>query len=307
MSYFPAFLDLRGRRCLVVGATPAAARKAVLLAGTGADVRHVAIFAPADLDGCVLAIGASDDVTERALAQAAAVRCLPVNIVDRPELSTFIVPAIVERGAITIAISTGGAAPGLARLLRARIESVVPAAAGDLASLARRFRARVAASLPDAGARRRFWDGALTGRVAELVFAGRSRDAARALARLLARASLPAIGPVEGHVALVMPPADPELLTLKALRLLHEADAIVHDRAAPTVVIAAGRRDAALHAVDTAAERDALLIRLARQGKRVVWLGADCNAGALAVAGIAAEVVPAVTAATPSERIAARA
>jgi uroporphyrin-III C-methyltransferase/precorrin-2 dehydrogenase/sirohydrochlorin ferrochelatase len=233
---------------------------------------------------------------------------VPVNIVDRPELSSFIVPALIERGSVTIAISTGGAAPTLARLLRARIAAVVPVATGELASLARRFRARVRASLPDAMARRRFWDAALSGRVAELVYAGRGREAARALLRLLARAQLPATGPEEGHVALITDPGDPESLTLKALRLMQAADAVVHDRVVSAATIAHARRDAAVHVVDTAAERDALLVRLARQGRRVVWLGADCDSGALAAAGIAAETLPGAAggAARPA-RIAARA
>ncbi|MCW5747599.1 MAG: siroheme synthase CysG [Alphaproteobacteria bacterium] len=309
MRYFPAFLDLKDRLCLVVGDGPVARRKAEMLARAGGRVRCVPVLAADDLAGVAAVVIANGDATAAALARRAGV---PVNVVDRPKLGSFIMPALVERGPLTIAIGTGGAAPLLASLLRARIDSLVPAAYGQLAALAQSCRVLVRERLPDPAARRAFWQRAFTGRIADLVFAGRPAAARQAL-----RTALHASGgaPPFGHVALVgAGPGDPELLTLKALRLLQEADVVVHDRLVGNGVLQLARRDAERIDVGKARERhtlpqpeiNALLVRLARAGKRVVRLkGGDPfvfgrggeELQALAAAGVRFEVVPGITAA----------
>ncbi|HJQ58344.1 MAG TPA: siroheme synthase CysG [Vineibacter sp.] len=307
MRYFPAFLDLRARRCLVVGDGPVAERKAAMLARAGASVRTVMTLAAGDLDGVAAVVVVNGDADAAASARAAGV---PVNVVDLPRLSSFIMPALVERGPLTIAIGTGGAAPALASLLRARIEQLIPAAYGQLAVLADSCRALVRERLPEPGARRAFWRQAFTGPIAELVFAGRPAAARQAL-----RAALTKVQPARGHVALVgAGPGDPELLTIKALRLLQEADVIVHDRLVGAGVLDLARRDAERIDVGKARDRhtlpqpeiNRLLVRLAHQGKRVVRLkGGDPfvfgrggeEAECLAEAAIDFEIVPGVSAA----------
>lgn len=306
MRYFPAFLDLRDRICLVVGDGTVAARKAEALARAGATVRTVAVL-PKDLTGVAVVVVANGDAQAAARAREAGI---PVNVVDQPALSSFIMPAIVERGPVTIAIGTGGAAPVLASLLRARIEALLPAAYGQLAALAESCRALVRRRLPDVSARRLFWRQALTGRVADLVFAGQPAAARQAL-----RATLDTHKPAQGRVALVgAGPGDPELLTLKALRLLQEADVVVHDRLVGPAILDLARRDAERIFVGKARDRhtlpqariNALLVCLARQGLRVVRLkGGDPlvfgrggeELAELAEAGIDAEVVPGISAA----------
>jgi uroporphyrin-III C-methyltransferase/precorrin-2 dehydrogenase/sirohydrochlorin ferrochelatase len=312
MRHFPLFLDLTGRVALVLGTGEVAERKAEPLRRAGATIRHAAQFTPDLLDGVALAVGAdAAEADLQALSAAAIARGIPVNVVDRPELCSFITPAIVDRDPITIAISTGGAAPVLARMIRQRIESLLPPTLGQLAALAERFQARVRRALPALPARRRFLDGVLGGTVADLALADRIPEAEAAFAQALAQAeAAPA-----GMVYLVgAGPGAADLLTLRALRLLGEADVIVHDRLVPEAVLDMARRDAERIFVGKAranhcmpqAEINALLARLAREGRRVVRLkGGDPfifgrggeEAAALAEAGIAHEVVPGVTAA----------
>jgi uroporphyrin-III C-methyltransferase/precorrin-2 dehydrogenase/sirohydrochlorin ferrochelatase len=269
------------------------------------------MFDPADLDGCALAVGA--DAVEPdlvALSATATARGMPVNIVDRPELSSFIMPAIIDRDPVTIAVSTAGTAPVLARLLRQRIEAVVPPAFGQLASLLGRFSGEIRRRFRDLGARRRVLERILTGRVADLVFAGDDIAAEAALTDELAAGT-----ETSGAVFLVgAGPGAADLLTLRAQRLLGEADVIVHDRLVTEEVLDMARRDAERIFVGKARANhcmrqediNALLIRLARAGKRVVRLkGGDPlvfgrggeEAEALAAAGVAFEIVPGITAA----------
>jgi uroporphyrin-III C-methyltransferase/precorrin-2 dehydrogenase/sirohydrochlorin ferrochelatase len=334
MEGLPLTLVLAGRRCLVVGAGAVAARKIGLLLRAGAAVHVVAPcaspevaalaasgrvryearrFAARDLDGAALAIAAmAERETNAAVSAAARRRGVPVNVADDPALCTVTLPAIVDRGPVTIAIATGGAAPTLARHLRARIERVVPAGVADLADFMRRVRPRVRAAVPDAGARRRLWDRLAEGPIADLAMAGRAEEAEQRLEALLAK---PAAAPARGKVYLVgAGPGDPELLTLKAARLLQEADAVVHDRLVSAGVLDLARREA--ERVDVGkrcgrqstpqAEINARLVSLARAGKRVVRLkGGDPfvfgrggeEMQALLAAGIACEIVPGVTAA----------
>ncbi len=312
MRHFPIFLDLAGRTALVVGSGEVAARKAAALVEAGASVRERPGFAEADLDGAAIAIGAeAPEADLRALVVAARRRGVPVNVVDRPELCTFITPSVIDRDPVTIAVASAGTAPVLARLLRARIEAAVPPRFGALAGFAARIRDRVRAALPNPAARRRFLERILTGPAADLVFAG---DEAAAVATVEAGLADCARAP-EGIVFLVgAGPGAADLLTLRAQRLLGEADVIVHDRLVSEDVLAMARRDAeriyvgkarANHCLSQEAI-NALLVRLAREGRRVVRLkGGDPlvfgrggeEAEALAAAGIRFEIVPGVTAA----------
>jgi uroporphyrin-III C-methyltransferase/precorrin-2 dehydrogenase/sirohydrochlorin ferrochelatase len=291
MRFFPAFLDLAGRPALVVGTSEAAARKADLLERAGAVVRAQPRFDPADLAGCAVAVGA--DVAEAdlvALSTAARQAGIPVNIVDRPDLCSFIMPAIVDRAPVTIAISTGGAAPVLARLLRARIEVAVPPGFGRLAAVAGSVAQEMRRLLPDLARRRQVLERGLAGRAAELAFAGREDEAREALLAEARADIVPA-----GFVHFVgAGPGDADLLTLRAQRVMGEADVILHDADVPASILDVARRDA-----DRAVATAGTLIRCATGGQRVVRLvsgdpGRACAAEAapLRVAGIGFAVVP---------------
>jgi uroporphyrin-III C-methyltransferase/precorrin-2 dehydrogenase/sirohydrochlorin ferrochelatase len=336
MQNFPLFLTLQDRRALLVGGSEQAAGKLDLLLSAGARVALVAetvtgeiaqlidegricwagrTFDEADLDGVSLVIVASaDEAVQARVSQAAQTRGVPVNVVDRPALSSFIMPAIVDRGPVTIAISTGGGAPALARKLRAEIERALPAAIGRLARFAEIFRAQVRRTLAEPRMRRLFWDRVFNGRAGELALAGDEIAARRELIRLLDSARCDA-SPAQGMVHLVgAGPGDPDLLTLKAHRLLQCADVVVYDRLVSPEVLAMARRDAERIAVGkrrghhtlTQPEINRRLVGLAQAGKSVVRLkGGDPfvfgrggeEVEALASAGIAVEVVPGITAA----------
>jgi len=336
MQTFPLFLSLKDRRALVVGGGESAARKTELLLSAGAQVTLIAEtvtgeiaqliadgrvawaghgFESADLDGISLVIVATEDGPLQArVAHAAQKRCLPVNVVDRPALSSFIMPAIVDRGPITVAISTGGTAPALARKLRAEIERALPATIGRLARFAEIFRDQVRRTVREPRARRLFWDRVFAGRIGELALAGDEISARRELIRLLDDARHPA-RPIAGMVHLVgAGPGDPDLLTIKAHHLLQRADVVVYDRLVSPEVLAMARRDAERVYVGKRRENDSMpqaeindrLIALARAGKSVVRLkGGDPfvfgrggeEIEALAAAGVAVEVVPGITAA----------
>jgi uroporphyrin-III C-methyltransferase/precorrin-2 dehydrogenase/sirohydrochlorin ferrochelatase len=311
MQHFPIFLDLRGRRALVLGTGESAQQKADLLRRAGAVIVSAGQFAPDLLAGCTVAVGAdAPEADLQALAVTAQERGIPVNIVDRPALSSFIMPAVVERDPLTIAISSGGAAPVLVRLLRARIEAAIPPAFGRLAALAARFRDQLRRRMPDLAERRRVLERLFVGPVADLVFAGREAEAETAFAQAIEDGASH-----EGAVFLVgAGPGAADLLTLRAQRLLGEADVIVHDRLVGDEVLNLARRDAQRIYVGKARANhclpqeaiNALLIQLAREGKRVVRLkGGDPfifgrggeEAEALLAAGVRCEVVPGVTAA----------
>ncbi len=312
MRYFPIFLDLRGRRALVIGDGPAATRRAASLRRAGAEIVQHPRYSARLLDGCAIAVGAeTPDGDLAALSQEAQRRGIPVNVVDRPALCGYITPAIVDRDPLTIAIATGGAAPVLARLVRARIEAAVPPAFGRLAALAARFRDALRARFPDIAARRRVLEEALGGQVADLLFAGQDQAAAALFSDLVATGEASPRGIV--HLVGAGPGAA-DLLTLRAHRLLGEADVIVHDRLVSDAVLELARRDAQRVFVGKAranhcmpqAEINALLVRLAREGKRVVRLkGGDPlvfgrggeETETLAQAGVPFEIVPGVTAA----------
>ncbi|MGG6461798.1 siroheme synthase CysG [Solilutibacter silvestris] len=330
---FPLFADLRNRTVLVVGGGGVARRKIAALLDTGARIvvgapaldPELAVLADQErietiagsfvdswLDDAWLVIAATDDAgANRAIAAAAKARRIWANVVDDAELSNIHLPARVERGPLQIAISSGGGAPMLARHLREQLETQFDESLGALAELLQRSRAHIRAKLPDLPARRRFFDRILKGPIPALLRRGDAISAERAL-----QANIDSAAPVRGRVALVgAGPGDPGLLTLRALRLLNEADVILHDRLVSDEVLALARRDAELievgkhvggdhHATQSAIHR--LLVEHARSGKRVVRLkGGDPfvfgrggeELEALQLHGIDFEVVPGITAA----------
>ena len=336
MDYFPAFHDLKGRDCLLVGEGEAAARKLELLRRAGARVRVVVTgpspelepfrddaavslqtraFAEEDLDGVALVIAApADDALAERVAGLARGRGLPFNAVDRPALCSFIVPSIVDRSPVVIGISTGGTSPVLARMVRTRLEGLLPGAFGALAAFAARMRERVRAGIADGIRRRVFWEEVLQGPVAEQVLVGNEAAAEAALDAALARAGEDA-RPV-GEVYLVgAGPGDPDLLTFRALRLMQQADVVVYDRLVSDAILDLTRRDAArvyagkrrgVHAIRQEGINE-LLVRYAKEGKRVLRLkGGDPfifgrggeEIDALAGEGIPFQVVPGITAAS---------
>jgi uroporphyrin-III C-methyltransferase/precorrin-2 dehydrogenase/sirohydrochlorin ferrochelatase len=333
VAHYPLFLDLRGRDVLVVGAGQVAARKVeglldagarVRVAGARIDarlraaiaqarVRHVArSFDPALLDGCSFVIAATDDPRVNAQVSAAATaRGLWVNVVDDAARSSAILPAVVRRGPLTIAIGTGGVAPALAARLRGEIERVLDAGWGGVAELARRFRTAIRHRYRDPATRRRYYHWLLDGPVAAAIRAARPAAAEASLGRAL-RAG---VVPTAGSVALVgAGPGDPGLLTLHALRRLQSADVVLHDHLVPEGVLALARRDAERiavgkeaggHCVAQARIND-LMVERARAGHRVVRLkGGDpfvFGRGGEEIAWLRAnaidyEVVPGITAA----------
>ncbi|MEY2921096.1 MAG: hypothetical protein RL261_2401 [Pseudomonadota bacterium] len=330
MRYFPLFADLHGRRVLVVGGGAVAERKVRLLLDAGARVRLVApevtawlgehpavevhrvAFVPEYFDGAVLAIAATDDSeVNAAVAAAGRERNVLVNVVDVSELSSFIVPAIVDRSPLVIAISTGGVAPVLARLVRERLESLIDGSFGQLAGLLQRWRGRIKAGLPDVNSRRRFYEVVVRGQVAALVRSNDEAGAERELERTLQHADAPRRGSV---VLVGAGPGDAGLLTLNALRALQEADVILHDRLVSDEVMNLARRDADRICVGKMAgghsvsqgRINELLLEQARLGRRVVRLkGGDpfiFGRGGeelefLERHGIPFEVVPGITAA----------
>jgi len=294
VDFFPVFLDLRERLVLVLGEGPAATRKAALVRQAGAEVRVAKIFSPALLDGVLLAIGADTPEGDlAALSAAARARGIPVNIVDRPELCSVIMPAVVDRAPITIAISSGGAAPVLARLIRARIEEMLAPSLGRLASLAARLRKETLRHLPDLDARRRMLERAFTGSVAARFLAGDEAGAEAEYRVLLIQET----GNPAGSVFFVCAPAS-DLLTLRAARLLGVADAVVHDAKIGTDVLELTRREAErIVAGPDVVDR---LVALTRTGKQVVRvrieapdaLSVESERNALAKAGIESIVIP---------------
>jgi len=264
MRFYPLFADLQKRPVLIVGGGSVAARKAETLLAAGADVSIGAPELNAELraleqqgrlrylsgnyqsswlEDRILVIAASNDVSvNRQVSLDAQARGMLVNVVDNPQLCNFIVPAIVDRSPIIVAISSGGAAPVLARMLRERFEMLLDHSVGRLALLAERARVAVRARFKTVTQRRRFWEALLIGPVATAVAAGRDQRAEQLLDAALEHAD--AASNV-GHVALVgAGPGDPGLLTIRALRCLQEADVILHDRLVSHEVLDLARRDA---------------------------------------------------------------
>lgn len=337
MDYLPVFYQLKNQRCLVVGGGEVATRKASMLQRAGANVRvvalefsaameqllaknlqsekHVRSFVAQDLDGVALVIAATDDeALNREVSAQAKARYIPVNVVDNQELCTFILPSIVDRSPLVIAVSSGGQSPVLARLIRAKLETLIPASYGRLAHLVGQFRDQVKARFGDVNQRRGFWENVLSGPIAEYVFAGKERDAEQMLQQLLENPSMPA--PHKGEVYLVgAGPGDPDLLTFRALRLMQQADVVLYDRLVSPEILDLVRRDATRIYVGKARSAHAVpqdqineyLVELALKGHRVCRLkGGDPfifgrggeEIDRLAQAGIQFQVVPGITAAS---------
>ena len=336
MRHLPLFADLTNRRCLVVGGGAVAARRVALLLEAGAEVgvaapdlpdetlvelsaqgriEHLARpFGDLSLQPYWLVIAATDDRdVNAAVAAAAAAAKRFCNVVDDPALCSFVMPAIIDRDPVTIAIGTGGASPVLARWLKGTIETLLPQRLGALATLLGRWRERVRGTLDDATQRRAFWEAVVDGAVAEHVYAGRDEAAERALGAALeawhagGRAS-------SGEAYLVgAGPGSPELITLRGRQLLAAADVVLYDRLVSPAMLRFARRDAELISVGKTPRRPSitqkqlnrLLVRLVESGKRVCRLkGGDPfvfgrggeELEALAEAGLRFQVVPGISA-----------
>jgi uroporphyrin-III C-methyltransferase/precorrin-2 dehydrogenase/sirohydrochlorin ferrochelatase len=300
MDYLPIFLDIKRRDCLVVGGGSVAARKIELLRKAGAhihivsptlndelsellqadDIIHTAeTFHPDHLHGMALAIAATDDpIINQAVSTAAGQIGIPVNVVDNPALCTFIMPSILDRSPIIIAVSSGGASPVLTRILRARLETLIPAAYGRLAEYAAQFREQIKQRFTHPENRRLFWEKILQGAFAEMIFAGKDQAAQRYFLDALEN---DIDHPATGEVYLVgAGPGDPDLLTFRAMRLMQQADVVVYDRLVSPAILDMVRRDATRiyagkarnqHTMPQTSIND-LLVKLAREGKRVLRL-----------------------------------
>jgi uroporphyrin-III C-methyltransferase/precorrin-2 dehydrogenase/sirohydrochlorin ferrochelatase len=336
MKHLPIFLNIRHKPCLVVGAGSIAARKIGLLLKAGADVSVIANdigsevselekrgaircllrnYEPADLKGVKLVIAATNNTELNAdisiLAQA---NNILVNVVDNLELCSFLMPSIIDRNPIQIAISTGGASPVLARLIRSKLEASIPSAYGELAKLVENYRKNVKQAFANVDLRRRFWESVLEGPVSEFALSGRMNEAETMLSELIQSADPEP--EYQGEVYLVgAGPGDPDLLTFKALRLMQKCDVVVYDRLVSEPIMALVRRDAEKIYACKASENHSisqeninqLLVRLAKQGKRVLRLkGGDPfvfgrggeEIGELIEDNINFQVVPGITAAS---------
>jgi uroporphyrin-III C-methyltransferase/precorrin-2 dehydrogenase/sirohydrochlorin ferrochelatase len=260
MQSFPIFMRLKGRPVLVVGSGHAAEAKLRLLEAAGARVDLVAEVGA--LEGYTLVFGATgDDARDRAVAAAARAARIPVNVVDRPELSDFIMPAVVDRGEIVIGISTGGSAPILAQRIRATIEDVLPNGLDRLAAFARRFRNAVQTRVTDNATRRRFWERFFEGEGADLVMAGEDYRAARKIIRDLNTANATESG--AGSLTVIeLASNDSDDLTLGALRALRKADVIAHDANVASEILDYARRDARRVDINSDLPRDARVVVL---------------------------------------------
>ncbi len=331
MEYLPIFADLKQRPCLIVGGGDVAWRKTRMLLKAGAAVRVVAPelnaefqapvadgkvtllaneFSPEHLDGVFLAIAATDSKEVNArVYQSANQRQVLVNVVDDTPRCSFIVPSIVDRSPLIVAISSSGKAPVLARLVREKLEALLPQHLGCMARVAGGFRDRLKQSLGSVTERRKFWEQAFNGRFAELIAAGKEQQAAEVLEQSIHEPT------PQGEIALIgCGPGDAGLLTLRALQLMQQADVVLYDYLVSDEIMELVRRDADLVCVGKRAghysvpqdETNRLLVHYAQQGKRVVRLkGGDPfifgrggeELEVAAEAGIPFQVVPGITAA----------
>jgi len=339
MDYFPIFLRLSHQPVVVIGGGEVAARKASLLKRAGADITLVAPhlcgslqesvarqemwhiaeeFRPDHLNDARLVIAATNSREVNAwVSRQAEARKIPVNVVDDRELSRFVMPAIVDRSPVIVAIGSSGDAPVLTRRLREKIEALLPSGLSKLAKLSGELRSKVKQQVSNADARRRFWERFFDGDIAADVLAGRDQQARQAIATAI-DAQLDDSGrdsPPQGEVSLVgAGPGDPGLLTLRALRVMQNADVVVYDRLVSAEVLDLVRRDAERVYVGKEAGKayvsqqdiNQLLVDLAKQGKRVCRLkGGDPfifgrggeELELLVKHGVRFEVVPGITAA----------
>ncbi|RJF70686.1 siroheme synthase CysG [Rhodopseudomonas palustris] len=340
MRFLPVFLDLAAGPVILVGAGEMARAKLRLLLSAGATIRCYAVdgdrelsgvsdtdrarisFADgdplhADLRGAIALLCAGAGDLAAPLAARAREAGVPVNVMDELSHSTFIFPAIVDRGDVVVAIGTGGSSPVVARRVREMIEAVVPARIGDLAALIGRWRHPMKARLPEFPLRRRFWERVVDGPIGAAVLEGRGADAEDQLGAIAdpsAYARESATGHAEGHVTLVgAGPGDPDLLTIKALRALQDADVVFYDELVSSEILDRIRRDASRVPVGRRVNKpgigqdaiNKLLIEAAQAGQRAVRLkGGDSfvfgrggeEVEALRDAGVSYSVVPGISA-----------
>ncbi|MDP7642668.1 MAG: siroheme synthase [Alphaproteobacteria bacterium] len=291
MRHYPAFLDIAGRPCLVVGGGAAALAKVRLLQRAGADVTIVApsfngdigadgaakllqrAFRPGDVQGHALVHAASSVAgIDEAVARAAKAENIPVNVVDRAALSSFVMPAIVDRGAIVVGISSGGASPVLARRVRAEIEMLLPHGLGSLARFAQKFRSAVRTTFADFETRLRFWENFFDGPLAEAVLQGHEQQAQSDMLALVNRAQLPSGGEL---IALEVDAQEADLLTLRDVRRIARADVLIYDSAITPAILDHARRDAVrIEASSQDIETKNLAATHLGAGKRIVQLQA---------------------------------
>jgi len=292
LDSFPAYFPLAGRRVVIAGSGEAADNKARLFDGSPATLVRVdghAAFLPGTYAGAVLAFVAGDDeVFLQAAASAARAARVLVNVVDKPAMSDFNTPAVIDRGEVVAAVGTGGGSPTLATKLRNDIEAQVPEGAGRVAALLRKFQDEVRAALPALHERRAFLRDAVTGEAAQAAMAGDMDKAGHLLRDALAKG----VGR-EGKVRFIAGKGPSDLLTLRALRALGAADVLVADDGADPEIVTMARRDAQrLAPAEASAET---LVALAREGKQIVRLIVapvdPAIVQALAVASVAVEVI----------------
>ena len=335
MDHLPIFINIRKKPCLVIGGGDIALRKINLLLKARAEVYclsplfckgiknlskdgHITLinksFDQADIKDYSIIIAATDDSSvNSSISAIAQVKKIPVNVVDSPELSSFIMPSIVDRSPLIIAVSSSGKAPVLSRIIRAKLETVIPSAYGILADIAGEYRQKVKDRFSTIKDRRAFWEAVFSGVIAEKVFSGRISEAKEDIQRQLDDS-------VEmdlGEVYLVgAGPGDPDLLTFKALRLIQQADVVLYDRLVSKGVMELVRRDSELIYVGKKGGSDKStkqvdindqLVELAKSGKRVCRLkGGDPfifgrggeEIESLSEHGIPFQVVPGITAAS---------
>lgn len=314
-NFLPVSLMIQGQTCLVLGQGPEAERKTALLRKAGGEVESFDAVEDlvAQLSRACLVVACSTDASaNQTVSEACRQNRIPVNVYERPELSSFIFPSIIDRHPMLVSISSSGDSPVLTRLLRNQLESVIPHGLGRLAKLAGDLKAQVRARLPHLNQRRRFWEGVLQGQIADLVFAGRDQEARDSILDRLENQAAP---DAQGEVYLVgAGPGDPDLLSFRALRLMRQADVVLYDRLVSEPILNLIRQDAeriyvgkarADHAVPQD-EINQLLVDLALQNKRVLRLkGGDPfifgrggeEIDKLAENGIPFQVVPGITAA----------
>jgi precorrin-2 dehydrogenase/sirohydrochlorin ferrochelatase len=292
LDSFPAYFPLAGRRVVIAGSGEAADNKARLFDGSPATVVRVdghAAFLPGTYAGAVLAFVAGDDeVFLQAAASAARAARVLVNVVDKPAMSDFNTPAVIDRGEVVAAVGTGGGSPTLATKLRNDIEAQVPEGAGRVAALLRRFQDEVRAALPVLHERRAFLRDAVAGEAAQAAMAGDMDKATELFRQALAKG----VGR-EGKVRFIAGKGPSDLLTLRALRALGAADVLVADEGADPEIVTLARRDA--QRLDPAQVAAETLVALAQEGKQVVRLIVapvdPAVVHALAAAAVAVEVI----------------
>src|SRR3569623_61694 len=332
MRFLPSFLDLHAGPVILVGAGDLVRAKLRLLLSAGARVRWFAVDGDyesgldseaagrieragdpltADLKGVIAILCAGAGELGETMAKRARDAGIPVNVMDDLALSTFIFPAIVDRGDVVVAVGTGGTSPVVARRVREKIESMLPARIGDLAAFIGRWRKPMQAHLPEMSDRRKFWERIVDGPIGALILSGREREAEQALRAI---EDPVAFTSERGFVTLVgAGPGDPDLLTVMALRALQDADVIFYDDLVSPEVLDRARRDAARVSVGRRIGKpgigqdvtNRLMIEAAREGKRAVRLkGGDSfifgrggeEIAELRAAGIPYAVIPGITA-----------